>query len=35
VLSYHATNLSESCDRAGQGFANHFTFYDLTLLFDR
>jgi len=31
LLSYHPTNLGE--DRTG--FANHFSFYDLTLLFDR
>ena len=30
LLSYHPTNLG-----LGRGFANHFSFYDLTLLFDR
>ncbi len=30
LLSYHPTNLGR-----GRGFANHFNFYDLTLLFDR
>ena len=39
VLSYHPTNLGEkknqARDRAGQGFVNHLSYYDLTLLFDR
>jgi hypothetical protein len=30
LLSYHPTNLGR-----GRGFANYFSFYDLTLLFDR
>lgn len=33
LLSYHPTNLSEGRDRSS--FANHFSFYDLALLFDR
>jgi len=35
LLSYCPTNLSEGRDRAGLGFANHLSFYDLALLFDR
>jgi hypothetical protein len=35
LVSYHPTNLGEGRDRAGLGFVNHFSFYDLTLLFDR
>ena len=35
VLSYHPTDLGAGRDRASQGFVNHFSFYDLTLLFDR
>lgn len=35
VLSYGPTNLSEGHDRAALGFANHLSFYDLALLFDR
>ena len=35
VLSYHPTNLGEGRDRAGQGFVNHLSYCDLTLLFDR
>jgi hypothetical protein len=35
VLSYHPTDLGQGRDRASQGFVNHFSFYDLTLLFDR
>ena len=33
LLSYHPTNLGEGRDR--RGFANHFSFCDLALLFDR
>src|SRR5262249_1613320 len=33
VLSYHATDLTKDLDRAP--FSNHFSFYDLALLFDR
>jgi hypothetical protein len=35
VLSYCATDLSKGRDRAALGFANHLSFYDLALLFDR
>jgi hypothetical protein len=39
VLSYHPTDLgqkkNQARDRAARGFANHFSFYDLALLFDR
>jgi hypothetical protein len=35
ILSYCATDLSKGRDRAALGFANHLSFYDLTLLFDR
>jgi hypothetical protein len=35
VLSYSATDLTGGRDRAALGFANHLSFYDLALLFDR
>lgn len=35
VLSYHPTDLGAGRDRASRGFVNHFSFCDLTLLFDR
>ncbi len=35
ILSYCATDLPGSGDRAARGFANAFSFYDLALLFDR
>jgi hypothetical protein len=35
ILSYCATDLSEGRDRSALGFANHLSFYDLALLFDR
>jgi hypothetical protein len=35
VLSYCATDLTGTNDRAALGFANHLSFYDLALLFDR
>jgi hypothetical protein len=35
VLSYCATDLSGGDDRAALGYANHLSFYDLALLFDR
>jgi hypothetical protein len=35
ILSYSATDLSGGRDRAALGFANHLSFYDLALLFDR
>ena len=35
VLSYCATDLAKDLDRAALGFANHLSFYDLALLFDR
>jgi hypothetical protein len=35
ILSYHATDLCGDGDRAALGFANHLSFYDLALLFDR
>ncbi|HEY0223118.1 MAG TPA: hypothetical protein VGC38_01245 [Pseudolabrys sp.] len=35
VLSYCATDLTGTVDRAALGFANHLSFYDLALLFDR
>jgi hypothetical protein len=35
VVSYHSADLGEGRDRASQGFVNHFSFFDLTLLFDR
>ena len=39
LLSYHPTSLgqkkNQAIDRAGRGFVNHFSFCDLTLLFDR
>jgi len=35
VLSYCATDLSAGRDRAALGSANHLSFYDLALLFDR
>ncbi len=34
IMSYCPTNLSGACDRSALGFANHLSFYDLTLLFD-
>ncbi len=34
VLSYHPTDLAPKKSQT-RGFANHFSFYDLTLLFDR
>src|SRR5450755_67923 len=35
VLSYCATDLTKGRDRAALGFANHLSFYDLAMLFDR
>jgi len=35
ILSYCATDLTKGCDRDALGFANHLSFYDLALLFDR
>jgi hypothetical protein len=35
VLSYSATDLTKGRDRAALGFANHLSFYDLAMLFDR
>jgi hypothetical protein len=35
VVSYHPTDLGAGRDRAALGFVNHFSFCDLTLLFDR
>jgi Methyltransferase domain len=35
VLSYCATDLTGKCDRAALGFINHFSYFDLTTLFDR
>ena len=35
VVSYSATDLTGSNDRAALGFANHLSFYDLAVLFDR
>jgi hypothetical protein len=35
ILSYCATDSTKGLDRAAFGFANHLSFYDLTLLFDR
>ena len=35
ILSYCATDLAKGVDRAALGFANHLSFYDLALLFDR
>lgn len=35
ILSYHATDLAKGLDRAGRGFVNDLSFYDLALLFDR
>ncbi len=35
ILSYCATDLAKDLDRAALGFANHLSFYDLALLFDR
>jgi hypothetical protein len=35
VLSYCATDLSPDRDRAALGWINHFSFYDLAVLFDR
>jgi hypothetical protein len=35
LLSYCATDLSGDRDRKALGFANHLSFYDLALLFDR
>jgi hypothetical protein len=35
ILSYYATDLAKDLDRAALGFANHLSFYDLALLFDR
>jgi len=35
ILSYPATDLMKNSDRAALGFANHLSFYDLALLFDR
>ena len=35
VLSYRATDLMAGGERAALGFANHLSFYDLALLFDR
>jgi Methyltransferase domain len=39
VLSYHPTDFgqrkNQTRDRASQGFVNHFSLYELTLLFDR
>jgi hypothetical protein len=35
ILSYCATDLAKDLDRTAAGFANHLSFYDLALLFDR
>lgn len=35
VLSYCATDLCAEPERSARGFANHLSFYDLALLFDR
>jgi len=35
ILSYYATDLAQDLDRAALGYANHMSFCDLTLLFDR
>jgi hypothetical protein len=35
VLSYSPTDLTNGWDRSELGFANHLSFYDLTMLFDR
>jgi hypothetical protein len=35
IVSYSATDLIRGEERAALGFANHLSFYDLTLLFDR
>ena len=35
ILSYCATDLTTGLDRAALGFANHLSFYELALLFDR
>jgi hypothetical protein len=35
VLSYSPTDLTKGCDRSELGFANHLSFYDLAVLFDR
>jgi len=35
ILSYCATDLAKDRDRAAFGYANHMSFCDLTLLFDR
>ena len=35
ILSYCATDLAKDLDRTALGFANHLSFYDLALLFDR
>jgi hypothetical protein len=35
VLSYYATDLAKDTDRGALGFANHLSFCDLALLFDR
>jgi hypothetical protein len=35
IISYPATDLTKDLDRAALGFANHLSFYDLALLFDR
>ena len=35
ILSYYATDLAKGLDRGALGFANHLSFYDLALLFDR
>src|SRR5690349_1193353 len=35
ILSYFATDLAKDADRGALGFANHLSFCDLALLFDR
>jgi hypothetical protein len=35
ILSYCATDLAKNTDRAALGFANHLSYYDLAMLFDR
>jgi hypothetical protein len=35
LVSYCATDLAGDSDRAGLGFLNHLSFYDLAVLFDR
>lgn len=35
VLSYHPTNLLSGLEREARGFANHLSYVDLALLFDR